>query len=192
MAVIILIAICTENYLKGLKYLEIVSQMFIEKTLQVYAKLPKVVGTAAGHFNDSHTFGVVLYFNLQKIHHHHDNPFSDWDVVYQCFTTIFCLLYQILALVINYWWHPFIMVDCSYTIIKIWILKHRLLVSIISYFQLKTTANEAMMMKKIKNQNWRRRISISVAQFFVYSWGTGYFAQQNVFGQNYGLFSQAF
>ena len=76
-AVIILIAICTENYLKGLKYLEIVSQMFIEKTLQVYAKLPKVVGTAAGHFNDSHTFGVVLYFNLQKIHHHHDNPFSD-------------------------------------------------------------------------------------------------------------------
>ena len=30
-AVIILIAICTENYLKGLKYLEIVSQMFIEK-----------------------------------------------------------------------------------------------------------------------------------------------------------------
>ena len=76
-AIIILIAVCTENYLKGLKYVEIVSQMFIEKTLQVYAKHPKVVGTAANHFNDSHTFGVVLYFNLLKIHHHHDNPFSD-------------------------------------------------------------------------------------------------------------------
>ena len=68
-------------------------QMFIQKIV-VIRQTTKCWHSRYITMIPMHNHSVVLSGFPYKIHHHRHNPFSDWDVVYQCFITTFCLFKQ--------------------------------------------------------------------------------------------------